>query len=229
MKENKSDIIFFIMSVIMQMYLFKISKSGESYAFVFGVSNQLYSSPAFCLFELYAVIPVVFIILFFSSGTAELINGYGKLLIIRGVSKTRIYLKKIVFVFLKITLAAFFQLIAYGLMSDKGECNSLIRAIIVYCFGILFLIQMQSFLEFFVEPNVSAMITIIYLYISYFIVCMSEKEIFRRFFILGFIFGENNGSAYDMELYTQIFIIYIISNVILLFFNIMKFQKSDIY
>ena len=228
MKRNKTYLFFFAVSVIMQRSLFKAAKIETPFPFLFGLPESLFSNSQFFMFELYLIIPVIFFLLYFNSGMSSL-NGYKTLLVIRGTSKYKIYFKEFMLWILKVISAFIFQSVFYWNTINEYVPETVFKAALIYCLGLLLLIQIQNFLEYYTEAGPAYIITVLLFSISYSVVCLSDKMLIKQIFITGFMFGENNGAVNNNALYTQLLTEYFLFNIIAAFVSVKKFARKDIY
>ena len=229
MKRNKTYLFFFAVSVIMQRSLFKAAKIETPFPFLFGLPESLFSNSQFFMFELYLIIPVIFFLLYFNSGMINSLKGYKTLLVIRETSKYKIYFKEFMLWIFKIMSAFIFQSVFYWNTINEYKPETVFKAALIYCLGLLLLIQIQNFLEYYTEAGIAYIITVLLLCISYSVVCLSDKILIKQLFITGFMFGENNGAVNNNALYIQLLIEYFFFNIIAAFVSVKIFTRKDIY
>ena len=97
MKNNRINLLLIAFAVIMQRVLFQ-TLDFESYEFPFASSLMIFQSQTGnLLIILYTFLPIPFILFEFSGMVHELMEGYGKLWIIRAYRKDRLYMKTMIY------------------------------------------------------------------------------------------------------------------------------------
>ncbi|MBP1564744.1 MAG: DUF2705 family protein [Oscillospiraceae bacterium] len=234
MKENKLNFLFMIFAMVVQsIFLNTACLNNYNFTFAFGLSEIHFENPSLCINILCIVLPQIFILLFYSGKTYDIIHGYGKMLVIRSYSKKSIILNQ----FLKTVGALFFITIIQFAVSwiiqkkpvESTDYLDIIKCTVLYLAGMIFIVQVEQLLEFWFEHNISCLITILYLYVSYVIVCIVKVGFLKYMLPSVLVFGVNNGSIKDDNSYIYSLIMLIFVNIMILLVKIFKMKKSDIF
>lgn len=219
-------------AVIMQAFTF-FNSSSVYYenGFAIGISNQSKNyDVAFNLVLIF--LPIVFILFFFSGTIQEITQGYGKLLIIRSYSKTKLILKRLfrnsgLLLLMVLLQCAVFLFVNSSLIRvEKGMFQSLIMYFII----LHSIIMLQSFLELYITPQNTSIILLIYSFASYYIVQVTEENVLIKILLFPcLMFGMQNGAVSGENIYYVYLCIGVILNVILVLLCVHKFKKIDIF
>lgn len=152
MKNRKTNLLLIACAIIIQRLLFQ-TITPDVYEFPFASSLMIYQSQiGNIVLVLYAFIPIPFILFEFSGKVTDLTKGYGKLWIIRSCGKERLYLKMIRQCAVELFVIVLYQTVIFGIGAEKFKEISLVQILLTiaaYYIGILALILLQLFLEFF--------------------------------------------------------------------------------
>lgn len=199
--------------------------------FAVGISN-LNKHYDMALSLIYVMLPLAFILFLFGGTIQNITHDYGKILIIRNYSKTKLILKQIL---LNVSLLLTVILLQCGIFSfiNPYLCkinHGMIQTLIMYFIITQSIIMFQYYLEFYMSVQTAQLIILVYSFFSYYIVQISENNILLKIlFFPSLMFGMQNG-AVDVENSYYIYLgIGLFVNLILVILCIKKFQKSDIF
>lgn len=221
-----------IIAIILQAVTFCDNPSGYyENGFATGISN-LNKHYDVALSLIYVILPFAFILFLFGGTVQDITHGYGKLLIIRNYSKSKLILRQIGINILLLLAVILIQCGIFAFINpylNKIE-HGRIQTIIMYFVIVQAVILLQSYLEFYMAVQNAQLIILIYSFFSYYIVQITEENILLKILLFpSLMFGMQNGavdveSSYYIYLGTGIFI-----NLILVILCIRKFKKSDIF
>lgn len=239
MKNRKTNLLLIACAIIIQRLLFQ-TITPDVYEFPFASSLMIYQSQiGNIVLVLYAFIPIPFILFEFSGKVTDLTKGYGKLWIIRSCGKERLYLKMIRQCAVELFVIVLYQTVIFGIGAEKFKEISLVQILLTiaaYYIGILALILLQLFLEFFFEPGYADLFINIFFVVSIFVGnCVMLLEKTRWIGIVLFpnmIFGTRNGIIHQNMVdvkheYVLIYLFAIIFSLSIL--SILKFRKKDVF
>lgn len=233
MKRNKIFLsTFCIISVIIQIFHFRYSDIFFEYGFLIGI-NKTATYPSIGIALMYVLMPLLFII-FFNSGTLHnLTNGYGKLLIIRNYSKTRLFLKNYIKIIAASIVAVIVQLIIYYFCRNLFEPLSfdLIKSVIMYFVVLNLIFSVQCILELFVAPHIANIALFIYSFVSYYVVQITaESSVIMKILLFpSLLFGMQNGAVSGETTYNIYLMTMVLFNIMTVTIGILKFKKTDIF
>lgn len=239
MLKNKLVVsVTLILSCILQLVSF-YQAQGTYYenGFMIGILNE--PTPFNGIVTTYVVVSMlplmlpIFFILFFTSGSVQnLINGYGKLLIIRNYSKTVLILKQSLNNCIKLICIIFFQLLLFLLINKNllSVENGMIKSLLMYFFTLNALILIQSLLEIYIPAHIVNIVIFIYCFFSYFLVqTVLHTPVAKIILFPCLMFGMQNGATDSENTYYFYFAAIIVINLLILSFIIRKFKKVDIF
>ena len=232
MKKSKSILsVFFIISLIIQIVYFNNSDKFYKFGFAIGIERSI-KQLDMGVDLVYVTLPVLFIIFLFSGSIHQITSGYGKLLIIRNYSKTRLYLKNYIKTFSSVVLLVIFETLFYILcnnMFHASDCD-ILKSVIMYCVVLNLIVSLQTFLELFIMPHIANIIVFIYCYISYFIAqIFTENEIIKILLFPCLLFGMQNSTSESNIIYYIFLCSTILLNLLLVIISIIRFKKTDIF
>lgn len=219
-------------SIIMQAVTF--SNSSNVYyenGFAIGLSN-LSKNYDVAFKMVFVLLPVVFILLFFSGTTQEITQDYGKLLIIRNYSKTKLILKRLFKNSVMLSIIVLLQCAVFLFINSSliQVENGMLKSLVMYFIILNSMIMLQSLLELYIAAQSASVILLVYSFASYYIVQITEENVILKILLFPcLMFGMQNG-AVNCE---NIYYIYLTTGVLMNFFLIMlcirKFKRTDIF
>lgn len=219
-------------AVIMQAFTF-FNSSSVYYenGFAIGISNLSKNyDVAFNLILIF--LPIVFILFFFGGTMQEITQGYGKLLIIRSYSKTKLILKRLfrnsgLLLLMILFQCAVFLFINSSLIQVE---TGMLQSLIMYFIILHSIIMLQSFLELYIIAQNASIILLIYSFASYYIVQVTEENTFIKILLFpSLMFGMQNGAIGGNSIYYIYLTTGILLNFLLMILCIQKFKKIDIF
>lgn len=231
MKRNKILLaIFFVISVFIQILYFENRKQLYEFGFAVGIEENIKSGLDITV--MYLLVPLIFIIFMVSGSIHNLTHGYGKLLIIRHYSKTKLFLENLLKNVLTVAGITAFQTLLYIpfnniMLSLKG---GLVQVLLMYFLVLNLIVMMQGVLELFIAPHIANIVLFIYSYISCYFVQMFSLNLFFRILLFPcLLFGTLNSSV----IFDNAYFIYLIStitiSIILILIGIYKFKRTEIF
>jgi len=233
MKSNKILLGFFcILAIFIQISFFSNYGCHFQNGFLIGLVDTERGSHV-SIVLMYLLIPVLFILFFNSNALHNLINGYGKLLIIRNYSKTRLFLKNYIKIIALTVGAVVAQLTFYYFFNDRFSPveTNLLKSIIMYFVVLNLILSVQYVLELFIAPHIANVALFIYLFVSYYIVQITvESSVIMKILLFpSLLFGMQNGAVNGDSVYNLYLMIMILFNIITVTIGILKFKKTDIF
>lgn len=233
MRKNKIAFILLILSMIGQLLLMGYSKREYNvFPFASGIGNTLsYEVDLFSILLIY--FPIIYILFFFSGRCCELIHGYGKLLIVRNYSRTKLLLKEFVKISGVLAVIVLIQTTVFYLGQftwNPLESSAIIKILFLYFLTLLAIVMLGYCLELFISPQLVVIILNIYTLISIMINYDFPDNIFIDvLFFPNLLYGVNNGAIDNAGDYIVNIIIVMIINIFLIGLSILRSKKTDIY
>ncbi len=221
-----------ILSCIFQ--LVSLNQDSSKYfqnGFMIGLDNEfVYGNVVFALFPL--LLPICFI-LFFTSGSLEnLIQGYGKILIVRSYSKTVLILKRCLSNAITLICIILFQIIIF-LSINKNLLpveNGVLKSLLMYFLTLNALVMLQNLFEIYFPAHFVNIIIFIYCYISYYFTQIIFKTPAAKIILFPcLMFGMQNGAVNSDNTYYLYLSAIIVINLLILSVLIRMFKKTDIF
>lgn len=232
MKLNKILLGFFcILAIFIQISFFSNYGCHFENGFLIGLVNTEKGSDV-SIVLMYLLIPILFIIFFNSGALHNLTNGYGKLLIIRNYSKTKLYLRNYIKIVITSILAVVCQLVIYYFCNDLFAPlkTGLSKSIVMYIVVLNLIITIQYVIELFIAPHIANVILFIYSFISYYTVQVAtDSPIMKILLFPSLLFGMQNGAVDGDGIYNIYLTVMILFNIIAVTIGILKFKKTDIF
>jgi hypothetical protein len=233
MKKNKL-IIAGVLAVSIFLQIAAFCNAGSTYfqnGFAIGVDNTAkHSSVVFSL--VYILLPLIFVLFFFSGSIYQITHGYEKVLIVRNYSKTKLLLKRYLKNFLSLVAIVLFQCVAFMVLNRflVPVPNGMAKSIIMYFIILHAVIMLQSLLELFMPPQNSYIFLFIYCFLSYYIVQIFTDNIFAKIALFPcLMFGMQNGAVESQNVFYVYLTMGILLNLLLTFICLLKFKKTDIF
>lgn len=234
MKKNKKILLPILLAVFyMQLYIFcRWSHVFYENGFAIGLLNTEKGAGAGNLL-MYLLIPLLFILFSTSGSVYEITHGYGKLLIIRNYSKTKLMLRKILKTIITVLLIVCVQCLVFwpfnGQLSPVSD--GMAESLLMYFVILLALIMLQHLLEFYFSTQIVNLSLFIYCFISVYAVQTSVQEgvWFKMLFWPSLLFGMQNGAVDGEPVYGIFLAAGICLNLLLMVLCIRKFKKTDIF
>ena len=231
---KKSKVVlsaFFIISLFIQIMYFNNSDVFYQYGFAIGIDSSV-KQLDIAINLIYVLLPITFIIFLLSGSVERLKSGYGKLLIIRNYSKTKLYLKNFIKNNIIILIIVFFQTVLYSSVHTmfKSSNGNIFKSIVIYYVVLSLIITIQCILELITMPHIANIIIFIYCYVSCFVAQITPNNIFVKILMFPcLLFGMQNGAIQGNDLYFVFLSVSIFLNTIITLLAILKFKKTDIF
>lgn len=233
MKLSKTLLGFFcILAIFIQISFFSNYGCHFQNGFMIGLINTEKSSEVSNVL-IYLLLPILFIIFFNSHTLHNLTNGYGKVLIIRNYSKTKLFLKNYIKIVVTSIVAVVVQFAFYYFYNDRFsplETNWL-KAVIMYFVVLNLIITIQCVLELFVAPHIANVALFIYSFVAYYAVQITNdcSPVMKIILFPSLLFGMQNGAVDGESVYNIYLMLMILFNITAVTIGILKFKKTDIF
>lgn len=235
MKNSKIVGVFLIIAILIQNVFFIKNDGDFIYTFAFGLNTESNTFPN-AITVIILLAPVFFIHFYFSETIYRLIHGYGKIYIIRKYSKAKLLMKEIGKILIQLICIVFIQAILAYLF--KGELNKLKISVIAasicsYFLGVFAAVLLQMYLEFRIAPQQAAIACCVYAFVSCFIgyiaTIIPNNYLIKLIFFPCLLFGSINGAEEITGQYIFSICYLMALCICLIFANIHKLKKSDIF
>lgn len=234
-EKNKIIVFFiFVVSVFLQISVFCNSASSNyENGFAIGIPNtDKYYDVGISL--IYVLVPVSFILFIFSGSVSNITNGYGKLLIVRNYSKTKLILKQCLINSTILIFLVLFQCVAFWFFNKflLPVENGMLQSILLYYVILCGVIMLQCLLELFFSAQIASIILFIYCFVSYYIAQVAtstENYIIKVLLFPCLMFGMQNGATDANNIYYFYLIAGLLLNLLFIIICIRKFKKIDIF
>ena len=236
--KKKFSIIFILVLFLLQAKL--MIPDDANFAFLLGV--QIAGNTKMVSDELmYWLLPIIALTFYFSGFIRDSLSKYGFLYIIRGISRIRWWIQKIVVAICTVIIFILLQLLIFYMMTDTTidtTSTEFIGLVIQYFLMLMTLIFIQLTCELFIESNVAHLIITLYIVSSVLIAhiiypFVPSNQYFWLFLPLNGM-GANTGVAMlnsiSALISTQVAIsVLFISMVAVFILSIVKVKKIDIF
>lgn len=239
MKNKKMNLLLILGAILMQRLLYQ-SMGFELYKFPFASSLMVFESEkGNLLLLLYAFVPIPFILFELSGRGQELTEGYGKLWMIRSYKREWLCLKIIKNIALKLLAIVVFATLIFFVGAEKWKnitFRQVVLIIMAYYMGLMAVVLLQFYLEFFVDPGYANVIVNVFFILSLFIgnsVIISDKISWLGIILFpNMMFGTRNGMIFQQNIdinYAHVILYLIVVFVMLCVLSVLKFRKKDIF
>jgi hypothetical protein len=230
-RSNKIILGFFCaLSVVFQIIFFINRQVLYEFGFAVGLGEKAESGLDILL--LYLLVPLVFIVFFLSGSIHSLTHGYGKLLIIRNYSKTKLFLKNRLKSLIAVAVITVYQAVVYIPFNSTmlPLKDGIVQSLIMYFLVLNLIITAQGVLELYIAPHIANIVLFCYSYVSCFLVQSFKLSAPLRILMFpSLMFGTLNSSVTFDNTYYLYLISTILITAILIFIGIYKFKKTDIF
>lgn len=190
------------------------------------------------LLTLYSIIPIPFLLMFFSGDMEDVTKGYGKLLLVRSYGKGRLMVRLIVRTFLYVTAVSLVMTAAFTLI--RIECWKLLsleqaaQGLVMYILTMTAMVLLQYLLELFMEVQYANLAVIIGLVTALLISGSigAEYEEFNLLLFPNLAFAQKNGiltEGGDTSFHLIALCWILLITVLLGVFCLKKLKKKDIF
>ena len=234
MKNSKCLVMLFACSCIIQrIYFYKLDM--PSFAFCVGLTKDVADtsrthSP---ISYLMLAVPIVFALFICGNRVAELTDGYGKLIIVRQYSKSKLILKEILLLFLKCNLLTAYQIFIYSInwgnqREDLSE--NILKSIFGYILSLFLLSTIEFGLELYMKPHFASIALAIPLVAcNYYVYSFPFNHIMRFILFPCLMFGSNNSAYTDEAHYVTSLCVICLISIVASAVVVYKFNHQDIY
>lgn len=233
MKKTKLvSLVTLIAAIILQIFTFcRDTYSSYEFGFAIGISAE-YRSGNVVLTLINYMIPLIFILFFTSGSMQNLIQGYGKVLLVRNYSRTKLIVKQLFKNLLTLMIIVLFQCAAILYFNQflKSVKSGILKSLIMYFVIMSAIIMLQCLLEFYIPSHTVNAVLFIYSLVSYWIVQVTGNiSVLKIILFPSLMFGMQNGALSGENIYYLYLCIGIILNTVLAVLCIRKFKKTDIF
>lgn len=238
MKQNKR-LVAFLLCVAVGFHFVSILRLPEAFyqhSFFVGLSrNYDFSVQVMGLYWLFILGPLAFMLFYESGSMEDILYGYGKLMIIRRYSKTKLLLrvegKLLLETLVFVAVQGGLSLLLGGKLEPVEQ--GLFPALAVFFLMTFLLLQLQLYLEFFFPSNVVTLGILAYLFSSCYMA--QGLQLWQRapgaLFLLfpALLYGEQNGATHGEAIFPAALVFAVVANGILFFASKRRFSKIDIF
>lgn len=233
MKKTKLvSLVTLISAIILQIFTFcRDTYSSYEFGFAIGISAE-YKTGNIIFTLINYMIPLIFILFFTSGSMQNLIQGYGKVLLVRNYSRTKLGVKQLFKNLITLLIIVLFQCsaILYFNRFLKNVKNGILESLIMYFVILSAIIMLQCLLEFYIPSHTVNTVLFIYSLVSYWIVQVTGNiSVLKIILFPSLMFGMQNGALSGENIYYLFLCIGIILNTVLAVLCIRKFKKTDIF
>lgn len=239
MRSSRVNLILAICSIFVQRLLFE-TVAFDLYELPFASCLMIFESQkANVILMLYTILPIPFLLFMFSGLVQELIEGCGKLWIIRNYQKEKLYLKVIGNCAIKLLAFVICQIFVFSIAKRNWQSisvNQIGKIMVIYYLGILEIVLLQFVLELFIDVSYANLITNIFfvgsLVLGNIFLPIEKMKWIGLVLFPNLLFGGRNGIIhqeiihieYNYLLCCLAFLIVLTGGVFIL-----KFKKKDIF
>lgn len=197
MNKNKTIIFFVFISVIIQnIAMVIIDCDNYYYSFATGLNIQQGTIKNFIPILL-LISPIIIETYLYCGEIYELSHGYGKLLIIRSYSKTKLIILSILNSATLLLLFILIQFFIYSI-SNRNMIQTtnytILKSVLMYFIVNLNLILLEYIIGQFLQVHISALLTILYVSVSCCLGYATKISKLKILFFPSLMFGSLNGS-----------------------------------
>ncbi len=234
MKKNNLFLlaIMLIGAIFLQVFAFcNMPQIYYENGFAIGILNSTDRSSV-GINMIYVVLPIIFILFLTSGAVSSITTGYGKLLIIRNYSKTKLLLKQCIKNTIMLAIIVLFQLCAFLYFNRflKPVEKGMAQAILMYFIILNAIVLLQCLLEHYMPAHNVNIFLFIYCFASYYITqVFTENPIIKIILFPCLLYGMQNGATSNNDIFYVYLVMGVIINALLLVLCIRKFKKIDIF
>lgn len=200
MKGSKLPIILILLAILVQRMCFGFSQ-GEYFVIPFASDMKIYDPDSFNLLQLiYSFFPIPFLLFIFWGYGRNLIEGYGKLLLVRSYSRSRLVLVTILKISLLLLAIVLYQTLIFSLGNEKWQAlegKSYLLSLCFYYITLLCIIFTQFCIELHTNSQYANAIvnafTIFALIAGHYFIPNDQSGIAVRIFLPNLAFASRNG------------------------------------
>lgn len=232
MKKSKMLFILFVIASFMQNYYFICQQGYPVFTFLMGISRDFVDVS--CILNLlFLTAPIIFIIFFFSGTLKDLTDGYGKLLIIRRYSKTKLVLKELAKSFVLVIPVVLTECLAASVFAESFgwmKSSQILKGILAHTLCMFLVLLALFLLEMFFDQQYASALISFYVSVSCCLAQFISRDVFVRIlFFPCMIFGYNSMADKNLgEYLVSMFVIATMCAVFILM-NVQKMKKKDIF
>lgn len=232
MKRGKAVLaLFFVISLFLQIKHFNNSDIFYHYGFAIGIDSSVKQFDI-GVSLIYMLLPIIFIVFLLSGSVDRIKSDYGKLLMIRGYSKTKLYLRNLIKNNIIILIVVFAQIAVYYFFNVmfKYLCTNIFKSVLMYYAVLSLIITIQCLLELELMSNVANIAIFIYCYVSCFAAQVLQTNAFVKILLFPcLLFGMQNGAVTGNDIYFMFLGTAILLNAVITLAAVFKFKKIDIF
>lgn len=239
MKKTKLvSLVTLIAAIILQIFTFcRDTHNSYEFGFAIGISAE-YKTGNIIFTLINYMIPLIFILFFTSGSMQNLIQGYGKVLLVRNYSRTKLIVKQLFKNLLTLLIIVLFQCAAILYFNQflKSVKSGILKSLIMYFVIMSAIIMLQCLLEFYLQSQIVNAVLFIFSFVSYCIVqvmgniaVLGNVAVLKIILFPSLMFGMQNGALSGENIYYLFLCIGIILNTVLAVLCIRKFKKTDIF
>lgn len=233
MKKTKLvSLVTLIVAIILQIFTFcRDTHNSYEFGFAIGISAE-YKTGNIIFTLINYMIPLIFILFFTSGSMQNLIQGYGKVLLVRNYSRTKLIVKQLFKNLLTLLIIVLFQCAAILYFNQflKSVKSGILKSLIMYFVILSAIIMLQCLLELYIPSHTVNAVLFIYSLVSYWIVQVTGNiSVLKIILFPSLMFGMQNGALSGENIYYLFLCIGIILNTVLAVLCIRKFKKTDIF
>ena len=233
MKRDKKILAAVLALVIVtQVYVFSITSSIYSEnGFAIGFPEDA-NNPKIGLYLMYMIAPVLFLLFFTSGSMYEITHGYGKILIIRNYSKTRLLMKKVLKNAGVLLSAVLLQCLVFWPFNHLflPVKNGMAQSLLLYAIILHAIVLLQYLLELFIPAQTANLILFIYCFASCYAVQIFDVNDWLKIALFpSLMFGMQNGAVNGEAIYGVYLAVGVCLNLLLTALCIRKFKTTDIF
>lgn len=233
MKKTKLvSLVTLIAAIILQIFTFcRDTHNSYEFGFAIGISAE-YRIGNIIFTLINYMIPLAFILFFTSGSMQNLIQGYGKILLVRNYSRIKLIAKQILKNVLTLLIIVLFQCVAILYFNQflKIVKSGILKSLIMYFVIMSAIIMLQCLLEFYIPSHTVNAVLFIYSFASYCIVQMTGNiAVLKIILFPSLMFGMQNGALIGENIYYLYLCIGVVLNIIFALLCMRKFRKTDIF
>lgn len=233
MKKTKLvSLVTLIAAIILQIFTFcRDTHNSYEFGFAIGLSAE-YRTGNIIFTLINYMIPLIFTLFFTSGSMQNLIQGYGKVLLMRNYSRTKLIVKQLFKNLLTLLIIVLFQCVAILYFNQflKSVKSGILKSLIMYFVILSAIVILQCLLEFYIPSHNVNAVLFIYSLVSCCVVQMTDNiAVLKIILFPSLMFGMQNGALSGENTYYLYLCIGVILNIVLAVLCTRKFKKADIF
>lgn len=232
MKKNRLQIFVFLIFIFAMQKSAILNSEDAAYAFPFAAGFKVPEDKITDIGEFLIIAIPIFLLMFLFGGRFDNIrSGYGKLLIIRDVRRTKLCFKQVLNLYFGFAGCVLIQTLIF-LNTRNGETGTVVKMLVLYYLTITAVLMLQGVLELYIDSVYANIAVLIYFTVSILsgdrFMGQNSGMILHSVLFPNLAFGYRNGCIGSGEC-SIAFLTILVVNILLVGISVKRFRSCDIF